>query len=145
MGIKIYEELEFEDLKTRCWSNAVDTLEVIENADAKERFMNFIFEVNKRDDIFTDLTGLNDFLQYESEYIFDSLNIHFHEIQDLETLYGNEVLENAMQNFLYNFNNPPYGKGVVSEMNEGQKQKIYDLIISFDNMVFDEHGNILRY
>ena len=143
MGIKIYKELEFEDLKTQCWSNALDTLRVVENANATEEFMDFIIEVNDGHDI--DLIGLNDFLRFEDEYIFDSLNIHFHEIQDLETLYGNEVLEDAIQNFLYNFNNPPYGEGVVSEMNEGQKQKIYDLIISFENMAFDEYGNILRY
>lgn len=73
----IKEFYDFNDLKNKCWSNAIDTLQVVEDNDKESELMSLIKEDFNYDydiDIPT-LTEVNDFLRFEWEYIFNRLEI----------------------------------------------------------------------
>lgn len=70
--MKINQEVNFEELKKMVWSNAIDTLKVIEENDKQDEFEVLIEEM------FLDgvnLTTLNDFLRFDDETIFNLLDI----------------------------------------------------------------------
>ncbi len=68
----IKEDYNFEDLKKRCWQGAIDTLETIEENDKEEELMNLLqMEFSGVPTI----TEVNDFLWFEDDYIFETLEI----------------------------------------------------------------------
>lgn len=77
----VKKEIDFEDLKDMCWSGAIDTLEKIEKEEKEEELMELL-ESNFEDNIPTE-TGLNDFLWFEDDFIFEQLSIDTFDI-DLE-------------------------------------------------------------
>lgn len=72
-SIWVKDEFTFNDLKRQCWSGAIDTLEKIEEHGKETELMQLI------DDIFASevptLTSINDFLWFDSDFVFESLNI----------------------------------------------------------------------
>lgn len=73
--MKVTKEIaKFETLKLESWGGALQTLKTIEENHKEDDFMNLL------EDIFfegVDETDLNDFIWFEDEYIFDSLEIDF--------------------------------------------------------------------
>lgn len=69
----VKKEIDFEDLKNICWSDAIDTLEEIENAEKEEELMELL-ESNFGGRIPTE-TEINDFLWFEDDFIFEQLNM----------------------------------------------------------------------
>lgn len=73
--MKVTKEItRFEELKLESWGGAIETLKVIEENNKEEDFMNLL------EDIFyegIDETSLNDFIWFDSDYIYESLVIDF--------------------------------------------------------------------
>ena len=74
----VKEELSFEDLKKRCWSGAIDTLQKIEEEgeEKQEQLMNLLQEKFSNT---PSITEINDLLWFEDDYIFESLGIEVEE------------------------------------------------------------------
>lgn len=71
--MEIKKEVGFEELKNGSWSGAVDTLETVEKNGKEEELMALLQE-----EFFGDIpteTAVNDFLWFESEFIFEQLGI----------------------------------------------------------------------
>lgn len=73
--MKVIKEITtFTTLKLESWGGALETLNMIEENNKQDEFMNLL------EDIFFDGVeeiDLNDFIWFEDEYIFDSLEIDF--------------------------------------------------------------------
>lgn len=69
----IKKDYDFNELKNNSWSGAVDTLERIEE-EGKEEELFAMLEENFMDEIPTE-TEVNDFLWFESDFIFECLEI----------------------------------------------------------------------
>jgi len=70
--LEIKKECSFLELRDEVWCGAVDTLKTIVEKDKIEELM-FLLE-----DIFygtTDIMAINDFLWFDSDYIFEELGI----------------------------------------------------------------------
>lgn len=66
----IKEDLSFEDLKERCWSGAVSTLETIEEAGKEEELMDCLQELfNASGNEVPTITDINDFLWFDEELL----------------------------------------------------------------------------
>lgn len=74
----VKEELSFEDLKKRCWSGAIDTLQKIEEEgeEKQEQLINLLQEEFSST---PSITEVNDLLWFEDDYIFESLGIEVEE------------------------------------------------------------------
>ena len=74
----VKEELSFEDLKKRCWSGAIDTLQKIEEEgeEKQEQLMNLLQEEFSST---PSITEVNDLLWFEDDYIFENLEIEIKE------------------------------------------------------------------
>lgn len=72
----VKEDLSFEDLKKRCWSGAIDTLQKIEEKGKQEQLMNLLQEEFSG---IPSITEVNDLLWFEDDYIFKSLGIEVEE------------------------------------------------------------------
>lgn len=74
--MKVYTEFyEFSDLIKNCWSGAIQTLDTISENNKESELMDWLEEVfyNGYDGI--ELSKLNDFLWFDSDYIFECLDI----------------------------------------------------------------------
>lgn len=73
--ISVREEFDadFYDLKDRCWSGALDTLQDIENAGVEDEFMDHLSDVFF--DEVPELTELNDYIWFERESIYDACGL----------------------------------------------------------------------
>ena len=69
----VKREYTFNDLFENSWSGAVDTLKVIIDNDKESELM-YLLEVIFEGE--ADETELNDFLWFESDYIFECLEIN---------------------------------------------------------------------
>lgn len=73
MTIEVKKELSFWDLKNMCWSGAIYTLNRIEDEGKEDELMQLL------EDIFYDNTPtdtqLNDFLWFDTDYIYEYLGI----------------------------------------------------------------------
>ncbi len=71
--MKIVKEYEFEELYKNSWSGAINTLNIISENDMENELMEHL------EDIFSDQipteTEVNDYLWFESDYIFECLGI----------------------------------------------------------------------
>lgn len=69
----VKKEYDFNELKKNSWSGAIATLEIIEKNNKEEELMQLL------EDVFCDNipseTEVNDFLWFDDEYIFESLEI----------------------------------------------------------------------
>ena len=71
MYVKI--EMDYRTLRYNSWSGALDTLKDIEEADKEDELM-YLLEEIFADTIPTE-TEVNDFLWYDSDYIYESLGL----------------------------------------------------------------------
>ncbi len=72
----VKREYDFDDLFNNSWSGAIDTLKVIIDNDKESELMDFLEVIFEGE---ADATELNDFLWFESDYIFESLDINIEE------------------------------------------------------------------
>ena len=69
----IKEDYSFEYLQKNVWSGAVDTMRTIENEGKEDSLMNLLEDVFCGD--IPTLTQVNDFLWFESDFIYENLGI----------------------------------------------------------------------
>ena len=75
--MKIVREYDFDDLYENSWSGAIDTLDTIIKNDMENELMEHleeIFDIN-----IPTATEVNDYLWFESDYIYESLGIDVEE------------------------------------------------------------------
>ena len=72
----VKREYKFIDLIDSSWGGAIDTLKIIMDYDKESELMNFLEEIFES---IADATKLNDFLWFESDYIFECLDINIEE------------------------------------------------------------------
>ena len=78
--MKVYTDFyEFSDLSENCWSGAIQTLDTITEHDKEDDLMQLLEEVFY-DGI--ELTELNDFLWFDSDYIFECLEIELEDYSE---------------------------------------------------------------
>lgn len=71
--MKVYSDFyEFSDLTENCWRGAIQTLDTVSENNKKSELMDLLEEVFY-DGI--ELSELNDFLWFDSDYIFECLDI----------------------------------------------------------------------
>lgn len=82
--VKEVHDYDFNDLLYNCCGGAVDVLKEIEKHDKEEAFIRFL-ECVFEDEV--DMTELNDFIAFEDDYIFNTLEIKWgvYEDEDDET------------------------------------------------------------
>lgn len=78
----IKQDMDFNDLTENCWSGAVDTLRTIEENDKEDELITHL-EEKWLDEIPT-ITEVNDYLWFESEFIFECLGISEDEEEEEE-------------------------------------------------------------
>lgn len=64
----------FNELYDVCWSGAKNTLATIESLDKEDELMNLLDDIFCYSENLT-LTDINDFLCFDSEYIYESLGL----------------------------------------------------------------------
>ena len=80
--MEIKDDYGFDDLRRAVWSGAVDTMETVEKA-GKENELMQLLEIEFDNDTPT-LTQVNDFLWFESDFIYEELDIAEDEDEDEE-------------------------------------------------------------
>ena len=72
----IKQDMDFNDLMNNCWSGAINTLKTIEEHDKEDEFMEHLESIMSEDigNIPT-MTEINDYLWFDSDFIFESLGI----------------------------------------------------------------------
>lgn len=70
--MRIAKEFEFWMLRNECW-DCDDVLDAVENADMEDALMDLLEEVFNTD--VPTLTEVNDFLRFDSEFIYTTLGI----------------------------------------------------------------------
>ena len=71
--MEIKQEYSVYQLSCACWSGAEDTLQTIMDNDLEDEFMDLFNEVFFEET--PDLTEVNDWLRFESDWIFEQLGI----------------------------------------------------------------------
>jgi len=69
----IKKEYNFNDLKHTVWSGAIDTINTIEEHNKEDALMDLLEEMFFNS--IPDETQINDFLRFETEFIFETLGI----------------------------------------------------------------------
>jgi hypothetical protein len=69
----IKTEIDFDYLKDICWSGAVETLQIIEQNNKQDFLIQLLEEIFIEQ--IPDITDINDFLWFDTETIFEYLNI----------------------------------------------------------------------
>ena len=64
----------FYELYDLCWSGAINTLDTIESLDKEDELMSLLDDMFSYNESCT-LTDINDFLWFDSEYIYESLGL----------------------------------------------------------------------
>ena len=72
----IKQDMDFGDLMENCWSGAIDTLKTIEEHDKEKELMEHLESIMGEDvgNIPT-ITEVNDYLLFDSDFIFEALGI----------------------------------------------------------------------
>ena len=72
----IKQDMDFNDLMNNCWSGAIDTLKTIEEHGKEDDLMAHLESIMSEDigNIPT-MTEINDYLCFDSDFIFESLGI----------------------------------------------------------------------
>lgn len=79
--ITVKKEMSFTDLFNNSWSGAIDTLRTISDNDKEEELMSLLYQIFE--DNATE-TEVNDYLWFNSEEIFQLLDINEDEDSDSE-------------------------------------------------------------
>ena len=68
MEIKFYDSIsDFQELKERCWSGALQVLERVEEKGLEDLLMNLLQDLSIEDNIWEDITAINDFIWFDLE------------------------------------------------------------------------------
>lgn len=78
----VKEELWFDDLMNRAWSGGADTLQTVSQFGKESELMYLLEDIFYGDT--PSLTEVNDYLWFESDYIFEMLGINEYEDEDEE-------------------------------------------------------------
>jgi len=70
--LSIVKEISSFELKDELWSGALDTLEIIAQADKLQDLMDLLEEMHPEP---VDITTINDLLWFEDEFLFEQLSI----------------------------------------------------------------------
>lgn len=73
MFVNVSKEMNFDDIKDMVWSGAINTINRVEEEQKEDELMEFINEVFYGETI--DETRLNDFLWFDTDYIYENLDI----------------------------------------------------------------------
>ena len=73
MVINVSREMNFDDIKDMVWSGATYTINRVEEEQKQDELMELINEVFYGETI--DETRLNDFLWFDTDYIYENLDI----------------------------------------------------------------------
>lgn len=76
----IKKEYDFNDLKNNSWSGAINTINTIEEHNKENALMDLLEELFL--DSIPEETQINDFLWFDSDYIFEVLGIKTEEEED---------------------------------------------------------------
>lgn len=84
----IKQDMDFNDLMNNCWSGAIDTLKTIEEHDKEDELMVHLESIMSEDigNIPT-MTEINDYLWFDSDFIFESLGISESEEEEEEQVF----------------------------------------------------------
>lgn len=80
MYIEVKEELDFDDLRERCWGQALTILEEISQKDKEDDLMQYLSEIF--DDGTPSLTEINDILAFDWELVYDDIGMNDEEDED---------------------------------------------------------------
>ena len=84
MSIFVRKELDFDDIRRESWY-CEDVLETIENSDKEDEFMSHLEEVYfMSGEELPTMTEINDYIRFESDYIYKSLGISDNEEEEEE-------------------------------------------------------------
>lgn len=72
--MRVCREIDFNDLQNMVWSGAEDTVENIANANMEDKLMGLLEEIFL-ENVPTE-TEINDFLWFDSEYIYETLGLN---------------------------------------------------------------------
>ena len=70
--IEIKKQCDFDELRNELWSGAVDTVKTIIENDKTDEFMRLLEEIFYEP---TDIVQINDFLWFDTDFIFEQLEI----------------------------------------------------------------------
>ena len=79
--ISVIDDINEFDLKKWLWSGAVDTYNIIYENDKLHELMYLLEEIFPEP---VDITTVNDFLWFDSDYIYEQLDIELEEDNELE-------------------------------------------------------------
>ena len=94
--LEVKQEMSFDDLKSNCWSGAVDTLEAIEKAGLESIFMDYLEQVFCEET--PTLTDVNDVLWFD-DYINNDFINENKTLDDIDSL--EELKEYASNSDVY--------------------------------------------
>lgn len=77
----VKQDIGFYELQENCWSGAIDTLNTVQENNKEDELMEFL---NRYFEECPDLTEVNDFLWFESDFIFEALGISKSEDEEEE-------------------------------------------------------------
>lgn len=90
----ICKEIDFNDLQNMVWSGAEDTVENIANANMEDELM-WLLEETFLENVPTE-TEINDFLWFDSEYIYETLGLN--EDGEVEEEDGESDIDELIEN-----------------------------------------------
>ena len=79
MITNVLEVYDFNELYNSSWGGAISTLKTIEEEEKEDDFLDLINDIISTYEKGLDRTKLNDFIWFDSDYIFESLAI---EVED---------------------------------------------------------------
>lgn len=75
MEMNVLNVYDFNELYNSSWSGAVDTLDTIREHDKEDDFLQLLNDILSSYDNGLDRTKVNDFIWFDRDYIYESLEI----------------------------------------------------------------------
>lgn len=75
MEMNVLNVFDFNELYNSSWSGAIDTLKTIEENEKEDEFLQLLNDILSSYDNGLDRTKLNDFIWFDRDYIYESLEI----------------------------------------------------------------------
>lgn len=100
--MRVYREIDFNDLQNMVWSGATDTVENIANANMQDELMGLLEEmfIWYNENVPTE-TEINDFLWFDDEYIYKTLGLNEDGEVDDEETDNEELFEKTIDRIKY--------------------------------------------
>lgn len=75
MILNVKEVYDFNELYNTSWSGAINTLDTIREQEKEQEFLDLVNEVLSTYEDGLERTALNDFIWFDTDFIFESLDI----------------------------------------------------------------------